>query len=71
MAMVTTDLVGQFDVAQTSIGLQFGNNPAVGGVKIRFWHITELFRPEKAHYCVFIADLSIFRKDMPSDRVPR
>ena len=66
-----TDLVGQFDVAQTSIGLQFGNNPAVGGIKVRFWHITEVSSPEKAHYCVFIADLSVFRKDMPSDRVPR
>ena len=66
-----TDLVGQFDVAQTPIGLQFGNNPAVGGIKIGFWHINEVFRLEKAHYCVFIADLSVFRKDMPSDRVPR
>ena len=53
------------------MGLQFGDNPAVGGIKIKFWHITEVLRSKKAQYCVFIADLSVFRKDMPSDRVPR
>jgi len=65
------DLVGQFDVAQTSIGLQLGNNPAVGGIEIRFWHITEVLGLKKARCCVFITDLGVFRKDMPSDRVPR
>jgi hypothetical protein len=36
----TSDLVGQFDIGQTAVGLQLSHDAAINLIKVQIWHIT-------------------------------
>src|SRR5258708_25376047 len=63
------DLVSQFDVAQTSIGLQLRNYAAIDRIKI--WHNATFQGSEKADHCYSSSNISAFCKDLPRYLMPR
>src|SRR6266851_2337653 len=65
------DLVGQFDIAQASIGLQLGDDAAVDGIQIMFWHTDASLELKRADCRSFLTKNSAVCKDVPAGRLSR
>src|SRR6185437_255476 len=56
--------LGEFDIAQPGIGLQFADDPAVDGIKAAFWHKSNSSDRTCAHNCVLDVPHSTLRRDL-------